>query len=551
MQTTIFISILILSALLLSKWITVVVKNELHFLKPLLEPVEKLIYFLIGANPEKAMTWQVYLLCLLTFNFVGFISLLSILCFQDILPLNPQHLKAVPFPLAFNTAVSFITNTNWQAYPGESTLSHFSQMVGLGVQNFLSAATGICVLLALTRGLVNRGSVFVGNFWEDLTRTTLYILIPLSFILGVILVSQGVIQNFEPYRKIQTLEGKDQIIPSGPVASQVAIKQLGTNGGGYFGTNSAHPLENPTPLSNFLEILAILLIPAALPFVFGKLIDRPQDGGSLFLAMLSILLVGIVFSLWSETSGLYNMEGKEVRIGVEHSVLWSVATTAASNGSVNAMHSSLSPLSGMVSIFNIMLGEVIFGGVGSGLYGMLMFVIITVFIAGLMVGRSPEYLGKKIEKKEVIWATVAILLPSFVMLIGPAISVFTSGALAARSAHGPHGLMEIVYAWTSAAGNNGSAFAGLNANTDFYNYGLALAMIIGRFGVIIPAMAIAGSLSLKNPVPPSLGTFPTSGFTFVFLLLGTILIIGGLTFVPVLTLGPIIEYLLANPITPF
>jgi potassium-transporting ATPase potassium-binding subunit len=502
----------------------------------------------VGARPAPEMTWKEYTCSLLVFNGIGFLVLLMLQLFQSVLPLNPQKLPGVPFWLAFNTVVSFITNTNWQAYSGESVMSYLTQMAGLCVQNFLSAATGMAVLLALARGLRRQSSQTVGNFWVDVTRTTLYVLLPLSIIWAVMLTGQGVVQSLAPYLSVKTVEGGTQIIPLGPAASQIAIKQLGANGGGYFGVNSTHPFENPTPFSNFLEMLAILLIPSASTYMFGRMVGSRRHGICLLAAMLAILLTGFCVAWWSETrvnpmiGSPCWMEGKETRFGVMNSVLWGCATTAASNGSVNSMHDSMSPLGGMVPMCNMMMGEVVFGGVGAGLYGMILFVILTVFLTGIMVGRTPEYLGKKIEAREMIWAIIGILLPSAVILIGSAVACLLPQGRASVANGGPHGLSEILYAFTSASENNGSAFAGLNANTVFYNLALAVAMLIGRFGVIIPVLAIAGLLVSKKAAPPSSGTFPTTGVAFVIVLIGVILIVGALTFVPPLFLGPVVEH---------
>jgi K+-transporting ATPase ATPase A chain len=469
---------------------------------------------------------------------------------QGTLPLNPQKLSNVPFALALNTAVSFVTNTNWQAYSGEAVMSYLTQMLGLTVQNFLSAATGIAVLLVLTRGLARRSAATVGNFWADVVRSTLYILLPLSFLLAVVLVSQGVVQTFAAYPQAVSLEGKAHEIPLGPAASQIAIKQLGTNGGGFFGVNSAHPFENPTLLSNFLQMLALLLIPAALTNTYGRLVGSQRQGWVIFAAMMLLFVAGLGGALWAEQqpnpalAGLPNLEGKETRFGIMNSVIWATATTAASNGAVNAMHDSFSPLGGLVAMFNLMLGEVVFGGVGAGLYGMLMCVVLTVFLAGLMVGRTPEYLGKRIEAREVTLAMIAVLAPCGVVLFLSALACLTPAALTSLNNAGPHGLSEILYAFASMANNNGSAFAGLNANTPFYNLLGALAMFVGRFVVILPVLAIAGSLATKKFSPPSPGTFPTDGGLFVLLLCGVVLIVAGLTFFPALTLGPLVEQLL-------
>jgi K+-transporting ATPase ATPase A chain len=443
-----------------------------------------------------------------------------------------------------------MTNTNWQSYAGETTLSYLTQMAGLTVQNFVSAATGIAVFLALTRGILRKTTSVIGNFWVDMTRSIVYVLLPLSVILGVALLSQGVVQTLSPAVTVTTVEGQSQDIPLGPAASQVAIKQLGTNGGGYFNANSAHPLENPTPVSNFLEMLALLLIPAALTFTYGKMVSNRKHGWIIFAVMFSLWFGGLALSLYGEYSsnpsvGLNtNLEGKEIRFGTVNSVLWSVSTTAASNGSVNAMHSSLSPIAGGVAMFNIMLGEIIFGGVGAGMYGILLHVLLTVFLAGLMVGRTPEYLGKKIEAREIQMTILGILIPNAVILLGAGVACVLPIALSSLANQGPHGLSEILYAFSSAAGNNGSAFAGLNANTDFYNIVLGIAMLIGRFAVILPCLVIAGSLASKKVSPPSAGTFATDNSTFAVLLIGVITIVGALTFLPALGLGPIIEHFL-------
>jgi len=471
---------------------------------------------------------------------------------QAFLPLNPAHLTNVSWHSAFNTAASFMTNTNWQGYAGETTLSYFVQMLGLTVQNFVSAATGIAVLLALAKGLSRKTTDKLGNFWVDLTRSTLYILLPLSIIFAIFLVGQGVVQNFDTYQTAHTLQGAQQVIPMGPVASQEAIKQLGTNGGGFFNANSAHPFENPTPLSNLLEMLAILLIPAGLTFTYGKMVGSKRQGWTIFIVMLILLLSGLAISLYGEYSAnpilghSALMEGKETRFGITNSVIWSTSTSAASNGSVNAMHDSLSPLAGMVAMINLMLGEVIFGGVGAGIYGMVVYIILTVFIAGLMVGRSPEYLGKKVEGFEVTMAIIANVITSFVILLFTAWAAVSALGLAGLNNAGPHGFSEILYAFSSAAGNNGSAFAGLSANTVFYNLLIGFAMLIGRFGVIIPIMAIAGSMAKKKITPVSAGTFQTNNWLFIVLLIGVILIVGGLTYFPALSFGPIVEHLLMN-----
>ncbi|NTW23718.1 MAG: potassium-transporting ATPase subunit KdpA [Lentimicrobium sp.] len=551
-QIIVFFAALIGLTPILGQYMYKVFTGQRHFMLPLFGWLEKLTYRFSGINALKESDWKSYTFSLLIFNLLGLIFLFLIQIFQSFLPLNPANLPDVSWHSAFNTAVSFMTNTNWQGYAGETTLSYFIQMIGLTVQNFVSAATGLAVILALIRGLSNKSTEKLGNFWVDLTRSILYVLLPLSILLSVTLVGQGVVQNFKTYETVQTLEGAEQILPMGPAASQIAIKQLGTNGGGFFNTNSAHPFENPTPFSNFLEMLALLLIPAAFTFTYGKMVGSVRQGWTIFSTMLILLLAGLSISLYAEYSAnpifenLHLMEGKETRFGITNSVLWATSTTAASNGSVNAMHDSLSPISGMVSMINIMLGEIIFGGVGAGLYGMIIFVILTVFIAGLMVGRTPEYLGKKIQAFEVQMAIVAVLLPNLVILVFSAIASVSNVGLSSLNNAGPHGLSEILYAYSSAGGNNGSAFAGLNANTVFYNLTLGVGMLIGRFGVIIPVLAIAGSLAKKNITPSSSGTFRTDNWLFIGLLIAVILIVGGLTHFPALSLGPIVEHILMN-----
>ncbi|MBK6963702.1 MAG: potassium-transporting ATPase subunit KdpA [Bacteroidales bacterium] len=551
-QLIVFFSVLTGLTPILGNFMYKVFTGQKHFMLSVYGWLEKLTYRASGIDPRKETDWKSYTFNLLIFNLSGLVFLFLIQVFQSYLPLNPANLPDVSWHSAFNTAVSFITNTNWQGYAGETTLSYFVQMLGLTVQNFVSAATGLAVILAMIRGLSNKSSEKLGNFWVDLTRSTLYVLLPLSILLSVTLVGQGVVQNFKTYDTVQTLEGTEQILPMGPAASQIAIKQLGTNGGGFFNTNSSHPFENPTPFSNFLEMLAILLIPAALTFTYGKMVGSVRQGWTIFSAMLILLLAGLSISLYAEYSAnpvfghLALMEGKETRFGITNSILWATSTSAASNGSVNAMHDSLSPLSGMVAMINIMLGEIIFGGVGAGMYGMIIFVILTVFIAGLMVGRTPEYLGKKIQAFEVQMAMLAILLPNFVILLFSAIASVSNPGLSSINNTGPHGFSEILYAYSSAAGNNGSAFAGLNANTVFYNLTLGIGMLIGRFGVIIPVLAIAGSLGKKMITPTSAGTFRTDNWLFIGLLISVILIVGGLTHFPALSLGPIVEHILMN-----
>jgi len=552
LQVILFISLLIGLTPVLGSYMFNVFSGRKHIMKPVFGWLEKWTYRFIDGNPDEETDWKSYLFGLLGFNLVGLVFLFLIQIFQSYLPLNPAQLDNVSWHSAFNTAVSFVTNTNWQGYAGETTLSYFVQLIGLTVQNFVSAATGIAVLLALIRGISRKTTDKLGNFRTDLTRSVIYVLLPLAFVFAIVLTGQGVVQNFKTYETVETLEGAQQILPMGPAASQIAIKQLGTNGGGFFNSNSSHPFENPTPLSNFIEMLLILLIPASLTFTYGKMVGSSRQGWIVFTAMQILFIIGLSISLYAEYSAnpvfgnLPLMEGKETRFGITNSVLWSTSTSAASNGSVNSMHDSLSPLAGMVAMLNIMLGEVIFGGVGAGLYGMIIFIILTVFIAGLMVGRTPEYLGKKIEAFEVQMAIIAVLAPSAVILLFSAWASVSSYGLSSLNNAGPHGFSEILYAYSSAAGNNGSAFAGLNANTVFYNLTLGLGMLIGRFGVIIPVLAIAGSMVKKKTIPPSAGTFHTDNWLFVGLLIAVILIVGGLTFFPALALGPVIEHLIMN-----
>jgi K+-transporting ATPase ATPase A chain len=522
------------------------------FVSPVLEPVEKFIYRICGIDAAKELNWKQYTIQLLIFNGLGFLFVLVAQLTQAYLPLNPQKLPNVEFFLALNTTISFITNTNWQSYAGETTLSNFVQLFGLTVQNFLSAATGIAVLLALARGLKARQGKTLGNFQADVVRIVLYLLLPLSVVLALILVTQGVVQTFAPNMNIKTLEGFIQNIPLGPAASQVAIKQLGTNGGGFFNANSAFGFENSTYLSNFLQVLSILLIPAAQVFMFGHILEAKKFSKMIFRVMLTLFLLGLFVSWIAEAMphaafpGSIMMEGKEVRFGLFQSILWSVSTTVASNGSINAAMSSLSPISGMIAMLNIQLGEIVFGGVGSGLYGMFLFVLMTVFIAGLMIGRTPEFFGKKIEAFEIKWTIIAILIPNVMILVFGAAGVTTAVGRAGMLHTGPHGLSEVLYAFSSGAGNNGSAFAGLNANTPFYNILISIAMLFGRFGVLIPILAIAGNLVRKNIAPVTEGTVKTDTLLFGFLLFSIILIVGALTFFPVLAIGPMLEHLLMN-----
>jgi K+-transporting ATPase ATPase A chain len=524
----------------------------------LLGPIERALYRLCGVEAQpKEQTWLEYTAALLGFNFVGCLVLYVLLRVQHLLPLNPFGTPQVSAHLAFNTAASFTTNTNWQSYSGETTLGYLVQMTGLTFHNFVSAATGVGVALALARGLTRRQSGTIGNFWRDLVRSTLYILLPLSFVLALALVATGVPANLQAYDQATTLEGASQVIAQGPVASQEAIKELGTNGGGFFNANSSHPFENPTPVSNFLEILAILAIPAALTYTFGRMAKDTRQGWTLLGAFLALLFVGILVCYAAEASfhgGAGNFEGKETRFGLSGSALFACATTGTSCGAVNSMHESFTPLGGLVPLVNLMLGEVVFGGVGAGLYAALVYAILAVFIAGLMVGRTPEYLGKKIEAREVKLATLYVLIFPVIILIPAAIAALNPPSVVASSPHmleslgqhGAHGLSEILYAYTSAAANNGSAFAGLNANTDMWDCSMGVIMLIGRFAMIVPCIAVAGFLARKKVVPPSAGTFPTYGVLFGVLFVGVILIVGALTFFPALSLGPVLEHL-QNP----
>ncbi|ADG05330.1 potassium-transporting ATPase subunit KdpA [Kyrpidia tusciae] len=553
--------VLLLAAVLLAAWplgryMARVFQGERTFLDPVLRPLERGLYRLFGLNASREMSWKTYAWAVIAFNAVGMAVLFVLQLVQGWLPFNPQHFSAVRWDTALNTAASFITNTNWQSYSGESTMSYFTQMAGLTVQNFLSGATGVAVLIALIRGLVRRRASAIGNFWVDMTRCTLWVLLPLSLVVSLVLVSQGVIQNLHPYVTVQTVEGVNQTLAMGPVASQEAIKMLGTNGGGFFGANSAHPFENPTPLSDLVEIWSIIVIPAALVFTFGRMIGKPRQGAAILGAMLFLLVVALAGNYISERMGNpllaqmgvqapTAMEGKEVRFGLGQSSLFSVVTTAVACGAVNNMHDSLTPLGGMVPMLLMMLGEVVFGGEGSGLYGMLVFAILAVFLVGLMVGRTPEFLGKKIESREVKLATLAgVIIPSATILIGAAISVVTPAGLASLGNPGPHGLSEVLYGFASGVGNNGSAFAGLNANTPYYNLMIAAAMLIGRFGVIVPVLGIAGSLAEKNKVPEGPGTFRTDTPLFSVLLSVTIVLVVALTFFPSLALGPIVEHIM-------
>ncbi|AWP31279.1 potassium-transporting ATPase subunit KdpA [Pantoea vagans] len=521
--------------------------------KPVFARLEAPLWRLLGAQASD-MRWPHYLLAILLFNALGFVVLLAMLLLQGSLPLNPQQLPGLSWHLALNTAVSFVTNTNWQSYSGESTLSYFSQMVGLTVQNFLSAATGIAVAFALIRGFANRSSATLGNAWRDLTRITLYVLLPISLLMALFFVSQGSIQNFSPYHSFSTLEGVQQTLSMGPVASQEAIKMLGTNGGGFFNANSSHPFENPTVLTNLVQMLSIFLIPAALCFAFGESVRDRRQGHMLLWAMTLMFVAAVAVVMWAELQGnphflqlgadsAINMEGKETRFGILNSSLFAVITTSASCGAVNAMHDSFTALGGMVPMWLMQLGEVVFGGVGAGLYGMLLFVLLAVFIAGLMIGRTPEFLGKKVDVWEMKMTALAILVTPALVLIGTALAMMTDAGRSAMANPGIHGFSEVLYAVSSASNNNGSAFAGLSANTPFWNLLLAVCMLLGRFGIIIPVMAIAGAMAVKKVQPVGNGTLPTHGPLFIALLIGTVLLVGALTFIPALALGPVAEHL--------
>jgi K+-transporting ATPase ATPase A chain len=542
----------------LGLYITRVFKGERTLLSPLLMPIERIVYGAAGNGLEKEQSWLVYTQAMLAFNAFGFILLYAQMRLQAILPLNPQGFAGVPPDLAFNTAMSFTTNTNWQAYGGETTMSHLVQMGGLAVQNFLSAATGIALAIAITRAFARSSAQTLGNFWVDVTRATLYVLLPLSIIVALLFALTGVPQTLAGSVEATTLEGAGQTIALGPVASHEAIKQLGTNGGGFFNANAAHPYENPNAWSNMLSIWSMLLISTALTFTFGRMVGDRRQGYALLVAMYALLITATAVVYWAETSGnpllakagvdmaTGNMEGKEVRFGQALSALYVVATTGLSCGAVNTMHNSLMPLGGLVPLFLIQLGEILPGGVGSGLYGMIVIAILTVFIAGLMVGRTPEYLGKKIEAREMKLAMLALLILPLAILGFSATSAMLPGALASLANAGPRGLSEILYAYASAAGNNGSAFAGLSANTPWYNTTLGIAMMLGRYAYVVPVMAIAGAIAAKKKVPASSGTFPTHGPLFVGLLIGVILILGGLQYFPALALGPIVEHFLMH-----
>ncbi len=591
LQLAFYVAVLLALAKPLGAYMARIYEGRPAFLNRLGAPIERLVYRLCGVGAEQEMRWTQYALAALWFSLAGCLTVYALQRFQAWLPLNPQGLAAVSPDSSFNTAISFATNTNWQGYGGESTMSYLTQMLGLTVQNFVSAATGMAVLVALIRGFVRQSAGTIGNFWVDLTRSTLYILLPLSLILALLLVSQGVVQTFSAYQTVPLVESveydtqkldaagqpikddkgtpvtekttrKEQVIAVGPAASQVAIKQLGTNGGGFFNVNSAHPLENPTPLSNFLEVLAILLIPAALCYTFGRMVGDTRQGWAILGAMTIVLVVLLALCAGaeqagnpvlsgagadqtvSETQAGGNMEGKETRFGIANSAWWATATTAASNGSVNSMHDSFTPLGGLVPMWLMQLGEVIFGGVGSGLYGMIVFAIVAVFVAGLMIGRTPEYLGKKIGAFEIKMSAIVLLIPLFMVLGGTAISVMLDAGRAGVANPGTHAFSEILYAFSSAGNNNGSAFAGLSANTPFYNTMLGVAMWFSRFWLLVPTLALAGALAAKKKVPAGAGTLPTHTPLFVFFLIGVVLVVGALTFFPALALGPVVEHLM-------
>lgn len=555
-EIALILTMVAVSAPYLAAYMARVFSGKKTFLSPVIAPVERGFYAAAGVDPMHGQDWRRYLYAMLAFNAAGFVLLYAILRLQHLLPLNPADLPALSDHLAFNTAVSFVTNTNWQSYGGETTMSLFSQMAGLTVQNFVSAATGIALALAVVRAFASKGTADLGNFWADLTRTILYVFLPICLVMALTFVALGVPQTFQASALATTVEGVQQTLSLGPVASQLAIKQLGTNGGGFFNVNSAHPFENPNAWTNLLSVWGILALAFALPLVFGRMVGDQRQGWALFAAMGVLLFVGVVGAYWAESAGNPimqalgvavgpgNMEGKEVRFGVDVSALWAAATAGTSNGSVNSMHASFTPLGGLVPMFLIQLGEVAPGGVGSGLYGMIVFAVLAVFVAGLMVGRTPEYLGKKIGAKEIKMAMLAVLILPVAILGFAALSAVLEPGKAGVLNVGPHGLSEILYAFTSAGGNNGSAFAGLTANSPWYNTTLGIAMLLGRFAYLVPVMALAGSVTVKVKTPPSAGTFPTTGPLFVGLLIGVILILGGLQFFPALALGPIVEHLL-------
>jgi K+-transporting ATPase ATPase A chain len=560
-QIILYCAIIVALVKPLGWYMTRVFNGERTFLSPILRPVEAGLYWIGGVDEKREQHWLTYTVAMLLFHVGGFLIIYAVMRLQAVLPFNPAEQSAVAEDLSFNTAISFITNTNWQNYGGESTLSYLVQMLGLTHQNFLSAATGIALAVALIRGFSRSSMRTIGNFWVDVTRCTLYVLMPICVVYTLFLVWQGIPQTLGAYVDATTLEGAKQTIAVGPVASQVAIKMLGTNGGGFFNANAAHPFENPTALSNFVQMISIFALGAALTNVFGRMVGNQRQGWAILAVMGVLFISGVIVTYWAEANGTTalqalgltggNMEGKEVRFGIVASSLFAVITTAASCGAVNAMHDSFTALGGMIPLINIQLGEIIVGGVGAGLYGMLIFVVISIFVAGLMVGRTPEYVGKKIEAREVKMAMLAILVLPLMYLGWTAVAVVFPPAVASMANAGPHGFTEVLYAYTSATGNNGSAFAGLTGNTFFYNLTLASAMFVGRFFMIVPAMAMAGALAGKKSIPASAGTLPTTGGLFVGLVVGVILIIGGLTFFPALALGPIVEHLAGNANTLF
>jgi len=551
-----FLFVTILCSVPLGRYMSKAFRGEKTFMTPLVKPLEIFVYRVCSIDENEEMSWKGYARALVIFNLLGVVFLFLLQLAQGMLPLNPNNTPAVRWDTALNTAISFVTNTNWQSYAGETTMSHLTQMLGMTLQNFLSAAVGIAALLALIRGFTRKNVNAIGNFWVDATRSLLYILLPLSVIFALAFVSQGVVQTLGPYVTARTLEDVTQTIAVGPVASQESIKMLGSNGGGFFNANSAHPFENPNDVTNIAETLAILLLPMSLVFAFGHMVGNVKQGRAIFSAMMILFLVGLGVALWAESEpnplisnlGVSggNIEGKEMRVGVAKSVLWGVATTAVANGGVNSMHDSVMPLTGLVYIFNMGIGEVIFGGVGVGLIGMLFYVIMTMFIAGLMIGRTPEYLGKKLGPYEMIWASIAVLLPPAAILIFSGIAISFPEGLSSLNNPSSHGLSEIIYAYASAVGNNGSAFAGLNANTIFYNLTTGFAMLVGRFSTILPALAIAGALAKKGTVLADAATFPSTNTLFIILLVSVVIIVGALTFFPVFSLGPILEHLLLH-----
>lgn len=556
-QLAILLSILTLIAIILGEYIAKVFKGEKTLLSFIFRPIEKFLYKIFGVDENEEMNWKTYSFSFVIFSVTGIVVLFALQELQNFLPLNPEHFKALRWDTALNTAVSFITNTNWQAYSGETTMSYLTQMLGMTLQNFFSAACGIAVAFAVIRAFIKKSSDgeknSLGNFWVDLTRSIVYILLPLSILYSLVFVSQGTVQNLNPYVKAHTIETQQQVIAQGPAASQVAIKMLGTNGGGFYNANSAHPYENPTPLTDYMQILGLLIIAAALPFTFGALLKNRRQGWAIFIVMMILYVAGLSIALYSETHGNpalakigihngMNMEGKEARFGIISSTVFAQSTTVTSCGAVNSMHDSFMPLTGLILMFNMMVGEIIFGGVGSGFVGIVLYSILTMFLVGLMIGRTPEIFGKKLEPYEMVMAVIAIVLPSVIQLVFGAVASSSTLGLSSLNNSGAHGLSEIIYAFASTAGNNGSAFAGLNANTVFYNLTTAIAMLVGRFSTILPSLAIAGALVDKKFVPEE-SKFPTAGPIFVLMLTSVIVIVGALTFFPVLALGPILEHL--------